>query len=127
MRNTRTMSAPAPNSPPAGVELSIRVRAARAQFAAAIAAVMLSNVAAGVAPRWWHSAPAGSFDRWDAFDRLEGLLNYAAGTFTGPGSSELREQLEDARPHLPATVIGAGFTLADTIDAQTRQLAGARS
>lgn len=109
---------------PADVDLAIRVRCARAAFASAIAAAMLANVAAGVAPRWWRSAPAGSFDRWEAVDRLEGLLNYAAGQFTGPQSSELRELLEDARPHVPLIVIAAGSTLADTLDAQGRQLAG---
>lgn len=116
----------APTPVPAGVDMAIRVRAARAAFASTIAAAMLANVAAGVAPRWWTTAPAGSFDRWDACDRLEGLLNYAAGQFTGPQSSELRELLEDARPHVPTSVFGAGSTLADTLDAQSRHLSAAR-
>lgn len=122
MRHTRTMSAPAPVSPPADVDLAIRVRAARAAFASAIAAAMLANVAAGVAPRWWTTGPAGSFDRWEAFDHLEGLLNYAAGQFSGPQSSELRELLLNAYRHVPAIVYGSGCTLADTLDAQAQQL-----
>lgn len=120
------MSAPAPISPPADVGLAIRVRAARSVFASAIGTAMLANIAAGISPRWWKGAPPGSFDRWDAVDRLEGLLNYAAGQFTGPQSSELRELLEDARPHVPTTVYGAGLTLADTLDAQASQLARTR-
>lgn len=122
MKHTRHMSAPAPISPPDDVDLAIRVRCARAAFASAIAAAMLANVAAGVAPRWWRSAPAESFDRWDAVDRLEGLLNYAAGQFAGPQSSELRELLLEAYKHVPAMVYGAGCTLADTLDAQAHQL-----
>lgn len=122
MKHTRTMSAPAPVSPPADVDLAIRVRAARAAFASAIAAAFLANVAAGVAPRWWTSAPAESFDRWAACDMLEGLLNYAAGQFAGPATSELRELLLEAYRHVPANVYAAGCTLADTIDAQQRHL-----
>ncbi len=81
---------------------------------------MLANVAGGISPRWWRAAPAGSFARWDAFDHLDGLLRWINGPAdTKP--SELRELLEDARPHVPTTVYGAAVTFADTMEAVARQ------
>lgn len=117
-RHYRHMHAPTPI--PVEVERAVRIRAARAQYAAAIARCMLAQVAGGMSPRWHHGAPPEAIARWDAFEFLTGLLRYAAEVDRMTGTGEFRELLEQARQHVTLEVFGAGLTLADTLDAVAR-------
>ncbi len=96
----------------------IRVRAARAQFVAAVGAAMVALVAAGIAPRWAHIGlvPAA---RWDAFDHLEGLLGAATRDF-GSSPAEFRELVTSALPHLSPDVIRAAIVFADMLESVER-------